>query len=75
MNNDPNYWQMTQWLNKHRRQLQSYQNQYIAFNQQGVITSHPNLENVLAEARQTGEPFLIDFIPLHLSWMRILTQN
>lgn len=73
MNHDPNYWQMTQWLNKHRRHLQAYQNQYIAFNQQGIITSHPNLENVLAEARQTGKLFLIDFIPTHLSWMRILT--
>ncbi|PSO47945.1 MAG: hypothetical protein BRC33_11115 [Cyanobacteria bacterium SW_9_44_58] len=55
---------MLQWLNHHRSDvLRLYKNQYIAYDEQGVIAHGEDLKEVLATAGQLKEDFLIYLVP------------
>ncbi|GBF53903.1 hypothetical protein N0824_01760 [Microcystis sp. 0824] len=43
--------------------LDLYKNQYIAYNEKGVIADGENLQNVLEEANTTNQEFVIYLVP------------
>jgi hypothetical protein len=50
--------EMLRWLNKNRDTvLDLYKNQYIAYNEKGIITHGENLQNVLEQANITNQVF------------------
>jgi Family of unknown function (DUF5678)/Aspartyl protease len=64
---------MLAWLNKNRRiLLDSYRNQYVAYNAERLIAHGENLQEVIELARTTGEPFLIYLVPRTSASIRIL---
>ena len=52
--------------------LDLYKNQYIAYNEKGVIAHGENLQNVLEEARTTNQEFVICLVPRCRYSMQIL---
>ncbi len=71
MNKEQNQ-QIIQWLNRNRHNLWQYRQQYIAYNQNGVLVSNADLGIVIEEAEGTGEEYSIYFVPKHPSWLRFL---
>lgn len=64
---------MLRWLNKNRdTMLDLYKNQYIAYNEKGVIAHGKNLQNVLEEAKTTNQEFVIYLVPRCRYSMQIL---
>ena len=56
--------EMLRWLNKNRDTvIDLYKNQYIAYNEKGVIAHGENLQNVLEEANTTNQEFVIYLVP------------
>jgi hypothetical protein len=56
--------EMLYWLNKNRDTvLDLYKNQYIAYNEKGIITHGENLQNVLEQANTAHQVFLIYLVP------------
>ena len=56
--------EMLRWLNKNRDTvLDLYKNQYIAYNEKGVIAHSENLQNVLEQAKTTNQEFVIYLVP------------
>jgi hypothetical protein len=51
------------WLNNNRYSLSSYQKQYLALSEKGILAHSINLENVLENARQSNEYFVIYYVP------------
>jgi len=64
--------QIIQWLNKNRHNLGQYRQQYIAYNQNGVLVNNANLSTLSEEAEKTGEVYSIYFVPKNNSCLRIL---
>lgn len=54
---------MLKWLNQNRKQLNIYAHQYIAFNANGIIAHHENLQEVSRLASASGELFSIYLVP------------
>ena len=53
------------WLNRNRHTLTPYRGQYIAYNEEGIMSHGNNLDQVLQEARASGRRFLIYIVPSH----------
>ena len=65
--------EMLRWLNKNRDTvIDLYKNQYIAYNEKGVIAHSENLQNVLEEANTTNQEFVIYLVPSCRYSMQIL---
>jgi dihydrodipicolinate synthase/N-acetylneuraminate lyase len=55
---------MLKWLQQNRRMLrQSYPNQYVAYNAEGMIAHDENLEVVQAIAKASQQPYTIYVVP------------
>ncbi|HAG82079.1 MAG TPA: hypothetical protein DCL61_13155 [Cyanobacteria bacterium UBA12227] len=54
---------MLKWLNQNRKQLNIYAHQYIAYNANGIIADHENLQEVSRLASASGELFSIYLVP------------
>lgn len=55
---------MLKWLNQNREiVLNSYKDQYIAYNENGILAHGETLDPVLKEAKATGQLFLIYLVP------------
>lgn len=66
-------YEMLKWLNRHRQNLlDSYKNQYIAYNSKGLIAHSENLQEVLDFAKASGEVFVIYLVPLSTTSVQIL---
>lgn len=64
---------MLQWLNRNRRKLlDSYKNQYIAYNANGLIAHSENLQEVLEKANSHQADYLIYLVPKKTSSIQIL---
>lgn len=64
---------MLKWLNQHRQQvLELYKNQYIAYNENGVIAHGEDLQAVLETAKATKQTFLIYLVPPRRQSLQIL---
>ncbi|MCA2655261.1 DUF5678 domain-containing protein [Microcystis sp. M061S2] len=56
--------EMLRWLNKNRDTvIDLYKNQYIAYNEKGVIAHSENLQNVLEQANTINQEFVIYLVP------------
>ena len=56
--------EIIQWRNKHHKMLrENYRRQFIACGTSELLASGTDLSLVEAEARASGKPFLIDWIP------------
>ncbi len=52
------------WLNKNRESiLDLYKDQYIAYNEKGIVAHDEKLETVLKEAEATNQTFVIYLVP------------
>ncbi|MDJ0511457.1 MAG: retropepsin-like domain-containing protein [Crocosphaera sp.] len=61
------------WLNYNRQMvLDLYKNQYIAYNDQGIISHGENLQSVLDIADESGKNYLIYLVPPHSRSLQIL---
>jgi|GEM_PF-273366 len=65
-------YEMLNWLNRHRQQLNAYQNEYIAYSAQKLIARSPDLDKVLAVAQVAKKPFAIYFVSPQIASMEIL---
>lgn len=64
---------MLQWLNRNRQiLLNSYKNQYIAYNDNGIIAHSENLKQVLEQANVCQENYLIYLVPKRTASIQIL---
>ena len=64
---------MLQWLNHHRSEvLELYKNQYIAYDETGVIAHGENLQEVLALAKVARDDFSIYLVPPQRCSVQIL---
>lgn len=64
---------MLQWLNKHdSKVLELYKNQYIAYDENGVIAHGENLQEVLALAKAERDDFSIYLVPPKRESVQIL---
>ncbi|PNW39841.1 UNVERIFIED_CONTAM: hypothetical protein BEN50_15170 [Euhalothece sp. KZN 001] len=64
---------MLQWLNHHRSEvLELYKNQYIAYDETGVIANGENLQEVLALAKVARDDFSIYLVPPQRCSVQIL---
>ncbi|MDJ0536531.1 MAG: DUF5678 domain-containing protein [Xenococcaceae cyanobacterium MO_207.B15] len=64
---------MLQWLNRNRRRLlDSYKNQYVAYNANGLIAHSENLQEVLQQANSSQEDYLIYLVPKRTASIQIL---
>jgi hypothetical protein len=73
MSSDSQTQDILKWLNNHRHEiLLKYPNQYIAYNQQGIITHSENLQEVLQQAKASGEIYLIYLVPSCTASVQIL---
>jgi len=64
---------MLKWLNNNRQKvIELYKNQYIAYNEKGVISHSENLTDVLQLAKISGETFLIYLVPAKSHYVQIL---
>ncbi|NES68773.1 MAG: hypothetical protein F6K24_27850, partial [Okeania sp. SIO2D1] len=52
-------YQLCNWLNRNSQLLVNYQNQYIAYNTQGIIVHSYNLAETLELAKASRRPFAI----------------
>ncbi len=64
---------MLKWLNHNRQQLRQYAHQYVAYNQNGIITHGDNLQEVLRVAEESGEIFSIYLVPGFTSEMPFIS--
>ncbi|MBD2118127.1 MAG: DUF5678 domain-containing protein [Microcystis sp. LE17-20A] len=65
--------EILRWLNKNRDNvLDLYKNQYIDYNEKGVIAHGENLQNVLEQANTTNQEFVIYLVPPCRYSMQIL---
>ncbi|AFY33919.1 DUF5678 domain-containing protein [Calothrix sp. PCC 7507] len=65
--------QMLKWLNRNRQMLlDSYRNQYIAYNANGLIAHSDNLREVLALGNASKQAFAIYLVPHHTASVQIL---
>ena len=68
--------EIIQWRNKHHKMLrENYRRQFIACGTSELLASGTDLSLVEAEARASGKPFLIDWIPaltaeVQFYWMK-----
>ncbi len=61
------------WLNtNHKMVLDLYKNQYIAYNEEGIISYGENLQSVLDSANESGKNYLIYLVPPHRRSLQIL---
>ncbi len=61
------------WLNANRKMgLDLYKNQYIAYNEEGIISYGENLQCVLDIANESGKTYLIYLVPPHRRSLQIL---
>ncbi len=61
------------WLNQnHQQVIELYKNQYIAYNENGVIAHTENLKELLQKGRESGEDFLVYLVPSHHHSLQIL---
>ncbi len=76
MNNNPSKEQnyaMLKWLNNNRQKvIELYKNQYIAYNEKGVISHGENLTDVLQLTETSGETFSIYLVPAKSYYVQIL---
>ncbi|NET90247.1 MAG: hypothetical protein F6K45_19490 [Kamptonema sp. SIO1D9] len=64
---------MLKWFNKNYRNLRElYRNQYIAYNENGLIAHSEDLSSVLEIAKASGEHFAIYFLPKSTASVHIL---
>lgn len=64
---------MLQWLNKNRRDLLSkYKNQYVAYNENGLIAYSDNLQEIIKLAESSKEDYLIYLVPKKTASIQIL---
>src|SRR6478672_4076463 len=64
---------MLKWLNSNRQMLlESYKNQYIAYNSTHLIAHSENLQEVLQLAEASGERFAIYLVPWRTASIQIL---
>ncbi len=64
---------MLQWLNRNRQiLLNSYKNQYIAYNANGLLAHSENLQQVLEQANSCQEDYLIYLVPKRTASIQIL---
>ena len=64
---------MLRWLNNNREKvLDLYKDEYIAYNEKGIIAHGENLEPVLEEAKTTHQSFVIYLVPRHHYSIQIL---
>jgi len=64
---------MLQWLNRNRRSLLSkYKDQYIAYNEKGLIAHSESLQNILEKANSQEEEYLIYLVPKTTASIQIL---
>lgn len=62
-----------QWLNRNRRMLlNSYKNQYVAYNEHHLIAHSENLQEVIELANASGQDYLIYLVPKKTSSIQIL---
>ncbi len=65
--------EMLKWLNRNRQiLLDSYKNQYVAYNANGLIAHNDNLREVLELAEVSGEIFAIYLVPRRTASIQIL---
>lgn len=61
------------WVNHHFEFLRKYKGNWIAYNEQGIITVQPTLELVEKEAKKSGLDFNLYFVnPLRYKGLRFL---
>ncbi|PSF39358.1 hypothetical protein C7H19_00790 [Aphanothece hegewaldii CCALA 016] len=73
MSSDSQMRDILKWLNNNRHEiLLKYPNQYIAYNQHGIITHSENLQEVLQQAKASGETYLIYLVPIYTASVQIL---
>ncbi len=61
------------WLNKNRESiLDLYKDQYIAYNEKGIVAHGEKLEPVLKEAKATHQSFAIYLVPRNHYSIQIL---
>ncbi|MEA5534450.1 retropepsin-like domain-containing protein [Crocosphaera sp. XPORK-15E] len=76
MSNSPSKEQaekIIKWLNTNRHMvLDLYKNQYIAYNEEGIISHGENLQDVLDLANTSGKNYLIYVVPPHRCSIQIL---
>ena len=64
---------MLNWLNRNRRRLlAAYKNQYVAYNENGLIAHSENLQEVLEKANSQKEEYLIYLVPQRTASIQIL---
>ena len=65
--------EMLKWLNRNRQMLlDSYKNQYVAYNANGLIAHSDNLCEILELAEASGEIFAIYLVPRRTASIQIL---
>ncbi len=61
------------WLNRNRQMLlDTYKNQYVAYNSKGIIAHSENLQSVLELAKAIDEDFVIYLVPRSNASIQIL---
>lgn len=64
---------MFKWLNQnHQKVIELYKNQYIAYNENGVIAHSENLKELLKLGQESGEYFLVYLVPSRYHSLQIL---
>lgn len=65
--------EMLKWLNRNRQMLLDlYKNQYVAYNQNGIIAHSENLREILELANASKQPFIIYLVPRRTASVEIL---
>ncbi|HAC63435.1 MAG TPA: hypothetical protein DCF68_07815 [Cyanothece sp. UBA12306] len=66
-------YEILKWLNKNRHQvLELYKNEYIAYNEKGIISHSENLSEVMESADASGEEYVIYLVPPRRQSVQIL---
>ncbi len=61
------------WLNHNREKvIELYKNQYIAYNENGVIAHSKNLQELIKLGQESGEDFLVYLVPSRYHSLQIL---
>ena len=64
---------MLRWLNQNRESiLDVYKDQYIAYNEKGIVAHSENLQPVLEKAKVSGQTFVIYLVPRNHYSIQIL---
>lgn len=63
---------LMRWFNKNRHTLTPYRGQYVAYTADGIIAASHNLRQVLEQARESGEPFVVYFVPRYTASIQIV---